>query len=159
MLRPEMIETPRLRLEPVSAEVAQAVVGGDLSVLNAGEGWPHPGTYRGFQAALSSGRPPGWLVVLDGRVIGDCGVHGEPDESGTVEFGLGLAPQYRGLGYGTEVLRGLSAWLLLRADVVAVIGHADSANLASRRVMEKAGFVEDLDSGERVRYILTDPGP
>lgn len=157
MLRPEPIQTARLRLEPVPVEVAQAVVGGEPSIVNAADGWPHPGTFRGFQAALAKGRPPGWFVVLDGRVIGDCGVHDEPDASGTVEIGFGLAAPHRGLGYGTEMVAGLSGWLLARDEVLEVIAHADPDNVASRRAMEMAGFVEEpgTGSGDRVRYVLT----
>ena len=88
-LTPARIATARLVLAPVSEAVATAVVAGDVSTLTAGEGWPHADTLDGLRMALAHGHSPGWLVTLEGVVIGDCGTHGEPDETGESSWDMG----------------------------------------------------------------------
>ena len=97
-IHPEPIATERLVLQPIPRETAQKVVDGDPSSVIAGEGWPHADTRDGLGMALKFGHAPGWFVTLDGVVIGDAGIDGEPDEQGDVEFGYGLAEPYRGRG-------------------------------------------------------------
>jgi len=134
------LDTPRLHLEPVSPDVAVAIVAGDLRGLQPGEGWPHSDTKDGMALAAKHGHPAAWLVTLDGRVIGDCGTHGPVDGAGAVEIGYGLAHPYRGQGFGTEVVLAMSAWLLAQPGVVSVRARTLAANVASRRVLEKSGF-------------------
>jgi RimJ/RimL family protein N-acetyltransferase len=153
-LSPSPITTSRLHLVPVSREVAAAVVSGDVSAVRAGEGWPHDGTIRGLRMALRHGHAPGWFVTLEDVVIGDCGVHGEPDESGDVELGYGLAESYRGRGYGTEVAISLSRWLLGQDGVQRVVGRAALDNPPGRRTLERAGFTLESVDDEYARYVL-----
>jgi RimJ/RimL family protein N-acetyltransferase len=153
-LSPSPIPTSRLLLAPVSREVAAAVLAGDISSVTAGEGWPHDGTLRGLGMALQRGHPPGWFATLDGVVIGDCGIHGEPDERGEVELGYGLADPYRGRGYGTEMAIGLSRWLLNQAGVRRVVGRAALDNPPGLRTLERAGFTFESADDEYARYVL-----
>jgi RimJ/RimL family protein N-acetyltransferase len=148
------ISTERLVLTPVRADVAAAVVAGDLSGLRAGAGWPHADTLDGLRLALDHDTELGWFVTLDGEVIGDCGTHGPPDPSGTVEIGYGLAGPYRGRGLATEMCRAFTAWLLEAPDVRRVVActHA-AANPESRRVLEKSGFAFDRDEDGMAWYV------
>lgn len=104
--------------------------------------------------ALRYGQAPGWFLMLEGVVIGDCGTHGEPDERGDVELGYGLARPYRGQGYGTEVATGLSRWLLSQDDVRRVVGRAALDNPPARRTLERAGFSFEAADHEHASYIL-----
>jgi RimJ/RimL family protein N-acetyltransferase len=119
----------------------------------AGDGWPHDDTVNGLQM-VARGHAPGWFVTLGGVVIGDCGTHGEADESGNVELGFGLAAPYRGQGYGTEVVTGLSRWLLDQAGVTRVFGRVAHDNAPSRRVLERAGFALESADEQHARYAL-----
>jgi RimJ/RimL family protein N-acetyltransferase len=139
-LVPSRIDTPHLILVPVSPELAEAIIDGDLSALTPADGWPHQGTLNGFGMALARGHAPGWLVTADGVAIGDCGIHGEPDDEGEVEIGFGLAATYRGIGYGTELVIAMSEWLLGQSAVTRVCAHAALDNWPSRRALERAGF-------------------
>jgi RimJ/RimL family protein N-acetyltransferase len=153
-LSPVAIATPRLLLVPASREAARAVVSGDLSEVRAAEGWPHEGTLRGLGAALRQGHAPGWFVTLDDIVIGDCGIHGEPDDRGEIELGYGLAEPYRGRGYGTEVAVGLSRWLLAQDGVRCVVGRAALDNPPGLRTLERAGFMLESADDKYARYLL-----
>jgi RimJ/RimL family protein N-acetyltransferase len=154
-LAPAPIATPRLLLVPVSPELAVSVVDGDVSTIVAGDGWPHADTADGMRIALARGHAPGWLVTLDGVVIGECGMHGEPDSSGELELGYGLARPYRGRGYGTEVVAGLSRWLLDQDGVLRVLGRVDVDNTPSRRALAHAGFVLEWTGRRYASYALT----
>lgn len=153
-LSPARIGTWRLVLVPVSSELAQAIIAGDLSAVRAADGWPHQGTLDGLRMALARGHAPGWLVTAGGVVIGDCGVHGEPDEQGEVEIGYGLAAPYRGIGYGTELVIAISEWLLEQSAVAQVCAHTAIDNWASRRALERAGFRLESADPHHARYAL-----
>lgn len=147
------IKLPRLRLVPIDRRTAEAVVVGDLASVEAAEGWPQEGTLNGLRMAIEHGHPPGWMVTLDGKVIGGCGIHGRPDESGVVEIGYGLAAPFRGRGYGTELVAAITGWLLEQPDVGTVLASTLADNLASRRVLEKNGFrLAGYDSEGRALY-------
>jgi RimJ/RimL family protein N-acetyltransferase len=154
-LSPSRIVTARLVLAPVSDERAAAVVSGDVSAIATGEGWPHDDTLDGLRLALAHGHAAGWFVTLDGVVIGDCGTHGEPDEAGDVELGYGLAAPYRGRGYGTEVVMGLSRWLLGQDAVRRVVARRVAVdNTPSRRALERAGFLLESADEQHAWYAL-----
>lgn len=130
------------------------MLSGDVSAVEAGEGWPHDGTLRGLRMALRYGHAPGWFVTLDGVVIGDAGIHGEPDARGEVELGYGLAHPYRGRGYGTEVAIGLSRWLLTQEGVGSVVGRAALDNPRALRTLERADFTMESVDDKYARYVL-----
>jgi RimJ/RimL family protein N-acetyltransferase len=100
---------------------------------------------------------PMWLITLDGRVIGDCGTTGAPNDSGGVEIGYGLAEGCRGSGYATEAMRAVCNWLMAREDVSSIAAESQADNLASRRVLEKLGFVVRAEVDGRVAYVLVIP--
>ena len=89
---------------------------------------------------------------LDGVVVGDCGFHGLPDDRGAVEIGYNIAPSAAGRGYGTEAVEALIGFALLQHGVKRVYGETTRANVASRRVMEKAGMRLADTHGELLVY-------
>jgi RimJ/RimL family protein N-acetyltransferase len=152
----EQIETRRLVLVPLSVEIADAIIAGDLSVVESAEGWPHADTLDALRMAVKTDAAwPVWLVTLDGLVIGDCGTVGPLDRAGDIEIGFGLAAEHRGVGYGTELVEALSQWLLRQPGVRRVVAREVLAdNAPSRRALERAGFsLEELEGG-LVSYAL-----
>jgi [ribosomal protein S5]-alanine N-acetyltransferase len=150
------LPTARLRLVPVTTEMARGVVAGDLSVLAAAglaaaEGWPHDDTVDGLTMPAKTGDPGGWLIVAGDAVIGDIGTHGPVDEAGNVEIGYGLAAPSRGQGYGSEAVAAVTGWLLARPEVRRVRASTLTGNMPSRRVLEKAGFsYTGIEDGEAI---------
>jgi RimJ/RimL family protein N-acetyltransferase len=154
------LKTARLRLEPVTAEMARAILAGDMSVLaaaglTAAEGWPHEDTADGLGMVAKTGESLSWLVVADSAVIGDCGLHGglhgPVDDAGRVEIGYGLAAPSRGQGYGSEVVAAITGWLLAQPGIRQVRACTLTDNMPSRRVLEKAGFAyTGVEDGEAV---------
>ena len=56
------------------------------------------------------------------------------------EIGYALIRSERGKGYGTEAVKIMVDYLFLSRDIVRVQAHTDVRNLASQKVLEKAGF-------------------
>ena len=152
----DRIETPRLVLVPISPELVSAILDGDLSGVRAGEGWPLEDTLVPMRTAVTKGvELPAWFVTLDDVVIGDCHTHGAVDEAGDIEIGYGLAEPYRGRGYGTELVKGLSQWLLAQPGIKRVVArHVPIDNVPSRRALESAGFVLERADEEHAFYAL-----
>jgi RimJ/RimL family protein N-acetyltransferase len=154
------LTTARLHLEPVTVEMARAILAGDMSVLaaaglTAAEGWPHEDTADGLGMVAKTGESLSWLVVADSAVIGDCGLHGglhgPVDDAGRVEIGYGLAAPSRGQGYGSEVVAAITGWLLAQPEVRQVRACTLTDNMPSRRVLEKAAFsYTGTEDGEAV---------
>ena len=84
----------------------------------------------------------GWLLCLRGTdaPIGSIGVslglHG-------AVFGYVLGREYWGRGLMTEAVRYVSAWALAQTPLFRVWAYCDAENLASARVLEKAGLVQE----------------
>ena len=105
-----------------------------------------------------------WLIVRkDGAQIGNLSFKGVP-ENGMVELGYGIAEEYRGLGYATEAVETILAWAFDQPGVNSVAAETEADNAASRRVLEKCGFVPAGEGREGPRFILElssydDPDP
>ena len=68
-----------------------------------------------------------------------------------VEVGYALARPYWGKGYMTEILRTVTDWAFTQPDISRVQAICDVENIASARVMEKAGMIRE---GLLQRYVL-----
>jgi RimJ/RimL family protein N-acetyltransferase len=60
-----------------------------------------------------------------------------------LEIGYFLAPSERGKGYCTEAVKIMADYLFLSRDIMRVQATADARNLASQKVLEKAGFKKE----------------
>jgi len=93
-----------------------------------------------------------WVVLmpwpLDGadRTVGVGGFHGPPGEDGVVEVGYSMLPSFREQGLATEAVQALIDWACAHEPVRAIRAETLAHLLASRRVLEKTGFVSQ---GER----------
>jgi GNAT superfamily N-acetyltransferase len=89
-----------------------------------------------------------WLVVVKAANTGAglVGFKGTPDQDGEVEIGYGIAPDYRNRGYMTEAVRVLIAWAFDEVSCQAVFADPRQDNIASQRVLAKAGMVLDEET-------------
>jgi RimJ/RimL family protein N-acetyltransferase len=157
-----VIDTRRLRLETLTYPVARAIVAGDRD----GQPW-HPEfprqDDRDAASMVSADGEAGFGTCLivektSGLVVGTIGFTGPPDETGTVSVGYGLVEPARGRGYATEALRGLVTSVRTSpafAQVRVITADALPDNVASHRVLEKAGFVRTEATEEAVWYALS----
>ena len=92
----------------------------------------------------SSRRPIGLVVLFEE----DEARLGGPD----IRLGYMLAESVWGRGFASELIRGFVGWCR-RAGVVSIMAGVQRGNVASRRVLEKNGFVcvaRDEDVGEQL---------
>lgn len=76
-------------------------------------------------------------IEHDGVLVGHVGLSAA---RGSVEIGYAIEERENGKGYATEAVAAMAAWglALPLPEVLGIVGHD---NVASRRVLEKAGFV------------------
>ena len=97
-----------------------------------------------------------WMIELkDGTHIGELCFKGL-DSNGVVEIGYGIMEQYQEHGYATEAVKAISAWAFQEPKVTAIEAEIDDKNIASKKVLEKCGFIFTGKKGkEGPRYKLT----
>jgi hypothetical protein len=59
-------------LRPITHRLATALLVGDTTGVPHVDGWPSIRTRDRLRASAISGEPAGWLIVVDGLVVGDC---------------------------------------------------------------------------------------
>ncbi|WP_018550646.1 GNAT family protein [Streptomyces sp. ATexAB-D23] len=86
-------------------------------------------------------------VTADGATVGRTewfrSAWGRPDTSSCWTVAIGLFPSARGLGTGTRAQRQLLDYLFDHTRAERVQAWTDHANIAERRALEKAGFVQE----------------
>lgn len=96
-----------------------------------------------------------WFIDTHERKrIGDLCFKGITDD-GMVEIGYGLIPEFWRKGYATEAVIAMIKWALQQPGVKSIEAETEACNIASQRVLEKAGFVPTGKNGEEgPRFIL-----
>lgn len=98
-----------------------------------------------------------WVVVdrADGKIIGWGGLYKDPFDKGWgYEVGYYFHPSVWGRGFASEVVASALDEADERLFLPEVWAMAHPENTASRRVLDKAGFIEGRYLPERNRYLL-----
>ena len=83
-----------------------------------------------------------FAVVADGKVVGNVGVERQKNVHRlTAELGYYLDEEYWGKGIMTEAVKELCAYVFDVSDIVRIFAVTYADNVASCRVLEKAGFL------------------
>jgi ribosomal protein S18 acetylase RimI-like enzyme/uncharacterized damage-inducible protein DinB len=112
-----------VRLHPISAERAQAIVDGDFSGLTPDDDWPHEDTAAGMWMVANKGAE-GWLITRDGVVIGDAGAM---VVDGAAVFAFGLGEPYRSNDLRTTISTALADTLRTRPGTRSVADESPTA--------------------------------
>jgi len=147
---PEIIDLRRLRLRRPRLSDAAAVFecASDPDVARYAD-WPITRSIasveerlRGREHDWESGEEFHWMVTLrpDDRAIGGiaCSISGHASE-----FGFLLARRFWGNGYATEAACAIVEWIFSVPAVWRLSATCDVENLASARVLEKAGLTRE----------------
>ena len=148
-----MLETQRLKLYPATKEQMEATIAAesDTELKKAysemlGYSLNHPDQWEWYAM---------WMIELkDGTHIGDLCFKGlEPN--GVAEIGYGILEEYQGQGYATEAVQAVIDWAFQHPNVTALEAETAPDNTASKRVLEKCGFIANGKIGEEgPRYTL-----
>ena len=141
-----MIKTNRLKIYAASKEQMEAFIAAQsVDVLKAAYtemldgAVEHPEQWEWYAI---------WMIELkDGTHIGELCFKGI-DKSGSAEIGYGITEEYQGCGYATEAISALVDWALSQPGVMCVTAETEASNLASRKVLQKTGFIPTGEAGE-----------
>ena len=177
---PEPLRTRRLDLLPLCAALMTAIIDRDAPAVASGIGdcnlddWDDAhamlrrrrGDLAG-DASLAPWVPRAIVRRADGVVIGHINFHSAPDPdylrpyvAGAVESGYTIFSRYRRRGYATEALLALIDWAHAAHGVVRIALSVGAANLPSRIMAERLGFVaigvwQDDEDGAEVVYSVS----
>jgi RimJ/RimL family protein N-acetyltransferase len=159
-----MLHTARLDLVLLEPAGARALVAGTNDDCHPwAAGYPLASSLLGAEltlAAAAQKRPLGafgsyqLIRRADGQVIGDVGFLGPPDATGAVNVGCAVADDARGQGYATEALAALLDWARKQTGLTCVLADTTRSNLASQRLLERAGMHRVGEDGELIYYML-----
>ncbi|RYF91302.1 MAG: N-acetyltransferase, partial [Chitinophagaceae bacterium] len=108
--------------------------------------FPHPYTTEAatnFIAYAMQGNPVGiFAIEVEGKAVGGIGIHPQADiECKNAEMGYWLAEPYWGKGIVTEAVKQMCAYGFKNFDINRIFARPFGSNLASQKVLSKAGFV------------------
>lgn len=138
-------------LKPLDAELADAVLAFELenrayfaaSVSDRGDAW-FDRFHDGFHASLAEQEAGVCafyvLVAEDGAVLGRFNLYGLED--GAADLGYRVAQQVAGRGVATATVRELCRLAADRHGLTTLRAATSLQNVASQRVLLKAGFVQ-----------------
>ena len=83
------------------------------------------------------------VLLTDGTNIGY--VQAVPMDDGTWEVGYRIAKAYAGNGYATEAVKSFLPKIMKELDIKEIFGICIAENIASIKVLEKAGFIKEFE--------------
>lgn len=89
-------------------------------------------------------------VVVNGEIVGGIGAKEIDYKNQKAEIGYWFGEEYWGKGYATEAIKKFSKILIKEYKLVRIEAFPYSRNIASQRVLEKAGFKLE---GERKKAV------
>lgn len=114
---------------------------------NLRDGLPYPYTEKDgaeyISAMLSADENDtfAFAIVADNKVVGSIGVFRQGNIHGrTAELGYCVAEEYWGKGIMTKAVQQICEYVFDKSDIIRIYAEPFAYNIASCRVLEKAGF-------------------
>ncbi|NBH14868.1 N-acetyltransferase [Lachnospiraceae bacterium] len=114
---------------------------------NLRDGLPYPYTEqdgRDFISAMLSADENetfAFAITVDSIAIGSIGIFRQGNiHRRTAELGYYIAEEYWGKGIMTEAVRQICEYVFRKSDIIRIFAEPFAYNIASCRVLEKAGF-------------------
>ena len=82
-----------------------------------------------------------FAITIDNKVIGSIGAFRQANiHRQTAELGYYIAEEYWGKGIMTEAVKQICEYVFTKSDIIRIYAEPFAYNIASCRVLEKAGF-------------------
>ena len=114
---------------------------------NLRDGLPYPYTEQDgkefISAMLSADENEtfAFAITVDNMVIGSIGIFRQGNiHRQTAELGYYIAEEYWGKGIMTEAVKQICEYVFVKSDIIRIYAGPFAYNIASCRVLEKAGF-------------------
>lgn len=116
--------------------------------INLKDLFPHPYTRadaeRWIEFASREQPMRNFAIEVNGAAVGAAGLHRKFDVYRlTAEIGYWLGEEFWGRGIATEAVKALSTYAFDRFELVRLTASVFEGNIASMRVLEKAGYTMD----------------
>ncbi len=138
----------RIRKWKLSDAVALAVAVSNKKILNnLRDGLPYPYTeqdgenYISEMLSANEDETFAFAITVDNKVIGSIGVFRQENiHRQTAELGYYISEEYWGKGIMTEAVKQICEYVFSKSDIIRIYAEPFAYNIASCRVLEKAGF-------------------
>ena len=114
---------------------------------NLRDGLPYPYTeqdgkeFISAMLAANENDTFAFAITVNGKVIGSIGAFRQTNiHNKTAELGYYIAEEYWGKGIMTEAVKQLCDYVFSNTDIIRIYAEPFAYNIASCRVLEKAGF-------------------
>lgn len=129
-----------------AADLAMAISNKNIQD-NLRDGLPYPYTEKDgadfISAMLSADENEtfAFAITVDDKVVGSIGVFRQGNiHRLTAELGYYIAEEHWGRGIMTEAVRQICQYVFEKSDIIRIYAEPFAYNVASCRVLEKAGF-------------------
>ena len=133
--------------ELTDAKDLAAAISNEKVQDNLRDGLPYPYTEQDgvefISAMLSANEEEtfAFAITVNDRVVGSIGVFRQGNiHRQTAELGYYIAEAYWGRGIMTDAVRQICAYVFDKSDIIRIYAEPFAYNIASCRVLEKAGF-------------------
>jgi [ribosomal protein S5]-alanine N-acetyltransferase len=164
------IPTQRLLIKPLSKQELSNYVLADFSLEDSLQLIPYPRTVNdrvknaiglNILPKLTGQIPHDWFVTIwtviqkDQRVmVAEVYLKGPLQANGEIEIGYSTYPDFEGNGYMTEAVGLIIEWAFQQVNVTAILAETNPDNTASRRVLEKNGFMVCNQNSDTISWRL-----
>jgi RimJ/RimL family protein N-acetyltransferase len=172
----ELVGTRCIIRQFVAADAASvASVANDRRIwLQLRDLFPHPyhvaDAERHISRVASLDPPLSLVIIVEGRAAGGVGLQPMTDVNRrTAEIGYWIGTAFWGRGIATEAVTLVTDWAFGAHGFLRIFAQPFAGNLASRRVLEKAGYelegtmrcsaVKDGEVRDQCLYARLSPGP
>lgn len=129
------------------AEQLKNAINNEKILDNLRDGIPYPYTLENAKEFITQtlnapvNSQYSWAILVDNNVIGSVGVFRKDNiHCYTAEIGYYIAEEYWGKGIMTQVIKEVCKYIFENTDIIRIFAEPFSYNVASCKVLEKAGF-------------------
>lgn len=129
------------------AEQLKNALNNEKILNNLRDGIPYPYTIENAREFITQtlnapvNSQYSWAITADNKVIGSIGVFRKDNiHCYTAEIGYYIAEEYWGKGIMTKAVKEACDYIFEKTDIIRIFAEPFAHNIASCRVLEKAGF-------------------
>lgn len=159
------IQTSRLTLVTFTTELMQAAITDQLELAQitpykVAAGYPSEKYKEIIPYKIKRYSEYPWENEWEGIIIhnasqtimGDMGFRRKDGDQDQLELGYSIAPTYQGNGYATEMAKAMVKWGLKQQEIKKIVASCDPSNIASVRVLEKAGLKQIKEHNNKIHW-------
>jgi RimJ/RimL family protein N-acetyltransferase len=147
-----------IKLRPWNIEDAESLVENANNFKIArfmSDAFPYPYTIehaKNFIAFATKDEPIHiFAIEIDGKAVGGIGIHPQVDiMKKNAELGYWLGEKYWGNGIISKAIREIIPWAFKTYDITRIYARPFGSNIASQKVLEKAGFILEAKIKENI---------